>query len=344
MEVTCPACAARYTANEDKLRGKTARMRCRACNTVWLVSGSNAGAVATDEPPMSLDERAPELARTGERGRAAVVRRGADREHRDLFASRPLDLGSVKQTLRPGPFAGNAGHDDAPLSGMAARNETSVLFTVDALRGTTRVNTPAPMSGVIVEDDEGIIDLNALASVPPKVGSRSIAPLFSEPPPAAFAADVPSADGFGQGSVAMPGGLRLSKRALAGVAAALVALVLFGVGIRAAFKGEEPVVRAAANTMIAPVAAPVAVTAPAPAPAAEQAPAVTASTSDEDSKSDVKAAKKGKRSKAGAGAAKASFTPSKASQTTMPKAPKASDKCGCKGNFDCIIRCSATGK
>ena len=39
MDVTCPACAARYTADEQKLRGKTARMRCRACDTVWLVSG-----------------------------------------------------------------------------------------------------------------------------------------------------------------------------------------------------------------------------------------------------------------------------------------------------------------
>src|SRR5216110_2383344 len=114
MEVACPACAARYTADEQKLRGKTARMRCRACDTVWLVSGS--------EDKMN------------EAKRAAVVKRGAGRDHADLFATRPPDLGSVKQTLRPGP-------PDSTL-GVAARNETSVLFTVDALKGSARVKTP----------------------------------------------------------------------------------------------------------------------------------------------------------------------------------------------------------
>ena len=142
MDVTCPACAARYTADEQKLRGKTARMRCRACDTVWLVSGL--------EDKMSESKR------------AAVVKRGADRDHRDLFASRPADLGSVKQTLRPPP-------PDSLTGGVAARNESSVLFTVDALKGAARVKTPEPEQAPIstafmIADDEGVIDLNALAS------------------------------------------------------------------------------------------------------------------------------------------------------------------------------------
>src|SRR3954471_122442 len=137
MEVSGPACAARYTADEQKLRGKTARMRCRACDTVWLVSGP--------EDKMS------------EAKRAAVVKSGKGREHADLFASRPADLGSVKQTLRPPP-------PDALTGGVAARNETSVLFTVDALKGTARVKTPEPepaplSSAFIASDDEGVIDL-----------------------------------------------------------------------------------------------------------------------------------------------------------------------------------------
>src|SRR5205085_5046069 len=57
MEVTCPACASRYTADDEKIRGKTARMRCRSCDTVWLVGG--------DEDEMPSEKR------------AAVVRRGA---------------------------------------------------------------------------------------------------------------------------------------------------------------------------------------------------------------------------------------------------------------------------
>src|SRR5689334_8957485 len=105
MDVSCPACATRYSAEEDTLRGKTARMRCRACDTVWLVSG----------PPATEK-------------RAAVIKRGAERERRDLFADRPMDYGSVKQTLRPAPPS-----DEGVTRGgaVAARNESSVLFTMD---------------------------------------------------------------------------------------------------------------------------------------------------------------------------------------------------------------------
>jgi predicted Zn finger-like uncharacterized protein len=322
MDVTCPACAARYTADEQKLRGKTARMRCKACDTVWLVSGP---------------ENSP-----SESKRAAIVKRGAEREHRDLFASRPLDIGSVKQTLRPPP------PDDSPMSGVAARNEASVLFTVDALRGNARLKTPdpepSPISGFMVDDDEGIIDLNALASSPPKVGSRNIAPLFSEPPPAAFTADV-SDTGMGQ-AIAMPGGFRLSKRAIAGIAAAAVALVLCAIGLSAAFKGEEPVAHSAA-TMIVP---PPVVAAPTPPPAAPTPEPVAAASSDDEPK--TPGARRNKSGGKRSSGPKASFAPTKVQSSGVPvngtgvakTVPKASDKCGCKGDFNCILRCTATGK
>ena len=326
MDVTCPACAARYTADEQKLRGKTARMRCKACDTVWLVSGP--------EDKMNEEKR------------AAVVKRGADRDHRDLFASRPADLGSVKQTLRPPP-----GLD---LTGVAARNETSVLFTVDSLRGAARVKTPdpepAPLSSAFVGgDDEGVIDLKALASSPPRTVARSVAPLFSEPPPGAFSADV---DGTGSSAgIAMPGGFRLGKRAFAGIAAAAVALVLCSVGLAAAFKGEEPVAHTAANAMVAPVvpAAPAVTTTPS-APVIAPVTASNASSSDDDAKVSTPAKGKGKRGKG----AKASFAGTKvqssgvskksSSDGLVSKAPKAADKCGCHGDFTCVLRCTATGK
>jgi len=297
---------------------------------VWLVSGPEA-----------------EI-KTNDAKHAAVVKRGAEREHRDLFAPRPPDLGSVKQTLRPPP-------PDSQLSGMAARNETSVLFTVDALRGNARLNTPAPetspVSGFIVEDDEGIIDLNALASAPSaRNGNRSVAPLFaSELPPAAFAADV-SNSGAGPGFSA--GGFRFGKRAIAGVAAAAVALVLCAVGVSAVFKGEEPVARAAANTMIAAPPMPVVATptpaAAAPAPVADPAPTATTATSDDDAKPAASGAKK-KGRKGGAKASLASTQKVQSSGVPAPAAaaktvPKAADKCGCKGDFNCILRCTATGK
>jgi predicted Zn finger-like uncharacterized protein len=331
MDVTCPACAARYTADEQKLRGKTARMRCKACDTVWLVSGP--------EDKMNEEKR------------AAVVKRGADRDHRDLFASRPADLGSVKHTMRPPP--------GADLSGVAARNETSVLFTVDSLKGAARVKTPepepAPLSRagfVSSQDDEGVIDLKALASSPPRAHVRSVPPLFSEPPPGAFSADV---DGSG-GQASMPGGFKLGKRAFAGIAAAAVALVLCSVGLAAAFKGEEPVAHTAANAIMAPAtpAAPVVVAAPAAPVIAPVTASNASSSSDDDNKSSTVSGKKGKKGK---GSAKASFSGSKVQSSGVASskkfsssdalvskpAPKAADKCGCKGDFNCILRCTAKG-
>ena len=335
MDVTCPACAARYTADEQKLRGKTARMRCKACDTVWLVSGP--------EDKM-IEEK-----------RAAVVKRGADRDHRDLFASRPADLGSVKQTLRPPP--------PADLSAVAARNETSVLFTVDSLKGAARVKTPEPepaplSSAFVAQDDEGVIDLKALASTPPRAHVRSVPPLFSEPPPAAFSADV-DGSGMSQG-LSMPGGFKLGKRAFAGIAAAAVALVLCSVGLAAAFKGEEPVARSAANSIMAPVAAvsPGAPVVAAPPPSAPVIAPVTASNASTSSDDDAKAAVSGKgKGKKGKGA-KASFagksqsvqssgvSSKKASSSdalVSKPAAKAADKCGCKGDFNCVLRCTAKG-
>ena len=334
MDVSCPACAARYTADEQKLRGKTARMRCKACDTVWLVSGP--------EDKMNEEKR------------AAVVKRGADRDHRDLFASRPVDIGSVKQTLRPPPpFPG------ADLSGVAARNETSVLFTVDSLKGAARVKTPEPeqaplSSAFIPQDDEGVIDLKSLSSAPPRVGARSVAPLFSEPPPAAFSADV-DGSGMNQG-ISMPGGFKLGKRAFAGIAAAAVALVLCSVGLAAAFKGEEPVAHTAANSIMAPVtpAAPVVTAAPAAPVIAPVTASNASSSSDDDTKSSTVSGKgkgkKGKGTKASFAGTKvqssgvASSKKSSSSDALVSKpAPKAADKCGCKGDFNCILRCTAKG-
>src|SRR5688500_18843837 len=97
MEVSCPACAARYTADEEKLRGKTARMRCRACDTVWLVTGPS----AIDDDDTTRGRSAAPVA--AQEKRAADARRGAERERRDLFASRPVEDGGVRETLRPPP-------------------------------------------------------------------------------------------------------------------------------------------------------------------------------------------------------------------------------------------------
>src|SRR5215207_6023180 len=97
MDVSCPACAARYTADDEKLRGKTARMRCKACNTAWIVSGAPAGSAPISTPPVEPvvppvfgaglpSGESTDVAASSKR--AAVVKRGAEREKRDLFAAR----------------------------------------------------------------------------------------------------------------------------------------------------------------------------------------------------------------------------------------------------------------
>jgi predicted Zn finger-like uncharacterized protein len=334
MEVSCPACAARYTADGDKLRGKTARMRCKACNTVWLVSGSDAPPPA-DVPPVSLalDKAGPPGSK-----RAAVVKRGAEREKRDLFAKREEEapVSSMRPSDAPPPSFGFSG------GGVGARNENSVLFRVDQLardagcraktepvpairvneRVDERANEPGPPSSIESRspDDEGVIDLKALSSSgAPRPLGAPVAPLFSEPPPVTLEL----------GASARPNARPTSKLAIAGGIVggiAFLAAAIFGLSI--AFRSEEPVKHTAAVV----AAAPPPVTA---APAATPTPAPSASADARDPK-DAKQTKKSRRGKSrGVNASAAGATPSK---------PKASDPCGCHGDFTCVLGCSAKGK
>ena len=332
MEVSCPACAARYTADDEKLRGKTARMRCKACNTVWMVSGWGAFAAPAAMAHAPIEHESSSK-------RAAVVRRGSEREKRDLFAARETDYGSVKQTLRPAPSFGFTGG-----GGVGARNENSVLFRVDQLVGPSRVNTPEPTRSPAIAsqsgplplggDDEGIIDLNALASVPPRGVGMPIAPLFSEPP--GVAVDV-------HDSARRPVVKRSNKLPLIGGLAAAAAFVLLaGFGISLAFKGEEPGKHTAA--LVAPTPATVEAPPPKvePAPTAEAVATADDSSSHADHATDAKPAK-AKRGKAGTAAkGKATKGPiTSKSPAPAPKPVKAADPCGCKGDFNCILACTA---
>lgn len=343
MEVSCPACAARYSADEQKLRGKTARMRCRACDTVWLVSGAGATAPKQDSKV------------------AAVVRRGAERERRDLFATRPPEMGSIKQTLRTPP---------PEALGVAARNETSVLFTVDALRAAAKEGAerprddyaaphdfaPPPSSLVpVTSDDEGIIDLYALST---RGTARPVAqPLFSEPPPGAFTREV-SSSSTSLDRIVIPGGMKVRKLTLAGAGAAMVVMLLACIGLAAAFKGEEPVARVNATSAVgtngaagAAAATPAAeatppVTASTPAPAATVAASEAADDDEADEKMSSSHAPKKKKARAGGKrwTPKASASKAKTSSSSPARPKQAADKCGCKGEFNCILRCAAKGK
>lgn len=337
MEVSCPACAARYTADDSKLRGKTARMRCRACDTVWLVSGpSSASSVA--QAASDLDNTAP---------RAAIQRKGAERERRDLFASRPVEEGGVKETLRLPPPS-----SFAPSSAVAARNENSVLFKVSDVLGASpnaRVKTPEPSAAPssfapserLGRDDSGVIDLKALSSAPPRA-NRAPAPMLfgapSEPPPA-FARDVAASSSFYPQQAGVPA----SKLRSIGMIAAGFAVVAFcGLGVALAFGGSNPPPKAAAAAPAPPpppAPPPVATTPPAPEPA----PAASASESKEE-KTDKKSAGKKHRGGKGKAAAASGVITNKTPPPPPPAKVKPADPCGCHGDFNCILACTAGKK
>lgn len=334
MEVTCPACAARYAADDDKLRGRTARMRCKACDAVWRVTGPGASPLER-----SASVAGGALDPSGGK-RAAVVRRGGERDQRDLFAEREPDEGAirVKDTLLPPASSG--------FGGVGARNENSVLFRVDQLAGAARVKAPEParppVAAAPAVDDEGVIDLNALASVPPRAVKPIVAPLFSEPPPAVT---VEVEETVGR-AAAKP----LNKLALGGIVAAAAAFVLVaGYAVSLAFSSDEPVKHTAAMIAEPPAAPP----APEVAPA-EQVPAsvVLATSSSEDTnENDANEAKstKGKKTKwrAKARAKAREKAREKAAAPATHGAParpvKAADPCRCKGDFNCILACTAKG-
>lgn len=327
MEVSCPACAARYTADDEKLRGKTARMRCKACNSVWLVSGPDANApVASAAPSAAAASVAPsskEVAKE-ESKRAAVIKKGAEREKRDIFGQ-PADVnGSVKQTLLPPPaFKFQAG----------ARNENSVLFRVDQLKASAALATPPPEKAPSIEksDDEGIIDLKALSSVPPALrpAPLPVAPLFSEPP--AVTLEV------GESQAAFAVKHKSRWRLVGGLAAAALVIVGVGFGVSVLFKGEEPVVQPVAAAQ-AKEAQPEAAPPPKvdPLPAADDTKKSSDSDQDGASTKETKGERKGKKVKKGKGGGTKTAAPA-----AKPKKP--ADPCGCKGDFNCILACTARG-
>lgn len=173
------------------------------------------------------------------------------------------------------------------------------------------------------EDDDGIIDLNAIASksAPPRA---PVAALFSETPPAisvdAIEASTAAAKGNGLKTGLMIGG------------GALVAMATI-IGCVFAFRGETATPRTAAA-----IPPPPAVTAPPPAtvsPPAAPAPAPASEESTDDAKPSAK--------KKASGAKHATGSVSKpavaASKPAKPVA--AADPCRCHGDFQCNIKCSA---
>jgi hypothetical protein len=276
---------------------------------------------------------------------ARRVRKGADRDQRDLFATPRPQLPPVR--------VGAA--SDAPSGMSGERNENSVLFTVaDLQRGAltksstmpppamTPAAAPLPSSppSSARRDDEGVFDLLAMCRDGGQVKART-APLYEVESP--FGPPVKSgsqADGLSMSIRPSENDGKKKLGVIIGVAAA--AVVFLGVGMAVAFRGSEPEVKpSAAVAAPPPVATTVAI--PIAQPAVDPVAASSAAPSNEKVATATKGGKKGggkATASASGGAKTGKLTLTSTSAPAAPKVKKgASDPCGCHGNLQCAMRC-----
>lgn len=301
---------------------------------MWLVPSKYA----------NLRDSATSLPPAFERSPGAARRRSAERDQRDLFAPPPSDFGLTRpKTSAPPPSAG----------GYGARNENSVLFTVEEIRNSAR---PAPPPEEDREQEDGVIDLQSLTfgKAPP---SPAVPVFGAESSTGAFSSEI-----AGQGASGERGAWRLgafTTKQIAIAASAAACGLLFVVGLFLVFRGEEPDMSRATTSLAAtaeaeesvaaPVAAPPAQTPESTGPAEETvaaAAAVAEATGSTDEGAERAAKPKGKRrGKGGKSHAKPAKKAKAAApaQSPAPKAKKA-DPCKCRGDFECNLRCAAKGK
>lgn len=346
MDVTCPACSARYRIPGSKVQGRTARMRCKACATEWLVSAEQRE--EPDAPTMAHVAPSSPSSPSSPPARAAVIRRGAERERRDLFATRSEEH-AAPQSFRPLP----------PSYSHGTRNENSVLFTVDSLKKAVSSRPPAAPTGMAATDapawsassvaassfasapapdDEGIIDLKALSSLPP----RGMVSVFPSEPSTGFARAVEVAKTGGHAAVAAHIMRRVNPRMAAAAMAAIATLLIASVGLAALFGGDVPHKLSASHPGDARVAAAAARLGTHLEEAAQAKLAVAAAAAKTETPAKVSSAP-ARRAKSVNGSPK-SHGSVQTSAYVAPKPTKSTDTCGCKGDFNCILRCSAKGK
>lgn len=218
-----------------------------------------------------------------------------------------------------------------------------MLFRVDQLAGVrgeapaSRLGAPSPATPSVgarplgaPRDDEGVIDLNALASVAPRPPAT---PLFSEPPPVTLEA--------GRAVPAPPPDRGNRARLFGAVGAAAALLVVAGYGISALFRGAEPVQHALVATVVPePLSAPAA-----PQPPAE--PVLVASSEDEVDSAPEEEANPAPTKRARPRAKPRAKTrgktgPAAQPAKNQPAKKRRADPCRrCKGDFDCILACTA---
>jgi hypothetical protein len=331
MILRCAHCRTRFAA-DDAHRGKT--FRCRVCASPIKSDTAEASA-----PAAEVEEPRPAFAPTvvAAQPSAAVARRKDERSKRDLFGGE-VELGAkVVERKDVSPFT-------------AARNENSVLFSLDQLSKprTGARDDYAPLSiasagtssanadGAAKKEDSGLIDLNRMMN-DEKLSAKSVRPAPISEAPLGYAREV-SHTPVPTVYEANPFSRRKKTGLIAGLAAAaVVALATVGV---VASNHEDARLKAAAAAAAAPPPQPV-VTAvaapePPPAPIAASAPETSKDTDDDKPTSKHRGHTWSKGHKSSRSGAKHGSAPASA-----PAPKKAADPCGCHGNLLCNMKCSS---
>ncbi len=359
MILRCAHCRTRFAA-DDAHRGKT--FRCRVCASpiksdeagahaeAHSSSHSRAALAATVSAPTaaySTPASAPPPA-------TATARRHNERSKRDLFGGQ-VELASKVVERHESPFT-------------AARNENSVLFSLDQLskppvrandavvfssassnagnagNAGNAANVGASAVGGAKKEDSGLIDLNRMMNVnDEKLTAKSVRPSPISEAPLGYVREV-SYTPVPTTNESNPFGRKTNTKKT-GLIAALAAAAVFafaGVGVLAN-SHEDARVKAAAAAVAAPPPPPVTVTVAAPEPA--PAPTTIAARAPDTTSDDKPATTKSSGRKARKGASKssgASKSGSARAAAAAPAAPKkAPDPCGCNGNLLCTMKCSA---
>jgi predicted Zn finger-like uncharacterized protein len=364
MIVDCPSCDQSYELHDDQVTGKSVILSCPPCNTSWIVGP--VGEAATNEIPNADDD-------DGETGQfhappvpqpvtAQRVRRGGDREHRDMFAQRrssappPSSRAAVQRadasdSLPPVTVQAAPSRPSAPPGATTGeRNEHSLLFSVEELKRAATMRPPAAAAPSAFvnsrrpsqSDDAGVIDLKPMLAQGGAMKSRT-EPLYTP------VGEMAPVGGFAM-SVPPPRSTPLAV--LAGIGVAVV--IILGVSLGFALRSSP-------DEAAADVSAPLpkmALAAMPPTPETSLSSIVNDSSQKEstptkDAISPMKMASAPASAKGAKGGAKYRWTPPArstftAKKNSAPPAPPAaksggkkggSDPCGCGGNLQCAMKC-----
>lgn len=186
MKIVCKGCQARYSVADDKVAGKSLKIRCKRCGDVIAIAGETTWHAVVDgdtRGPLAFAELV-QLIASGTIGLDAYVWQEGFAEW--LPARSVESLVAAIPVAAPDLFAAAETNDEIVVSPHHAstprtaptgeRHESSVLFSLANLQSLasagprtassdSRQSSPAARSGSATGDGSGLIDIRALARV-----------------------------------------------------------------------------------------------------------------------------------------------------------------------------------